>query len=98
MGLLIESGLRDCDRIHLSLSGDGTTLAVVSGSTSNEMHDPFARVYDIDLTKNSWSEHVPKSSNEYKEFLGYGVAANRDSTQIVIAGTTNALLSKGISI
>lgn len=95
---LIESGgNHDGEKIHLSLSGDGRTIGAVAGSKSYEMSDSFARVYDINLAKNSWSEHIiPKPSEEYKEFRGYGVAVNRDGTKIVIAGTTHG--SNGILI
>ncbi|KAL7550521.1 hypothetical protein ACHAWF_013738 [Thalassiosira exigua] len=96
--LIKSGGLRDGEKVHLSLSGDGTTLAVVSGSTSYEMWDSFARVYDIDLSMNSWSEYIIPKSHEYKEFHGYGVVVNEEGTEIAIAGTTNGSTCHGILI
>eukprot|EP00985_Skeletonema_marinoi_P026207 scaffold20123_cov158-Skeletonema_marinoi.AAC.1 len=63
------------------------------------MWDSFARVYDIHLAENNWSEYtIPKPSEEYKEFCGYGVSMNRQGSTITVAGTTNTMQSRGIFI
>ncbi len=96
---LIESEGTHDREVHLSLSGDGKTLVSVVGSVSYQMWDSFARVYDINLIENSWSEYtIPKPSRDYKEFRGYGVSINREGTTITVAGTTNTSLSRGIFI